>query len=151
MQRIKVKIDKQEALHHFRGTNENGMSINMDSNDRSNFRGPTPIEVLLMSIGGCSGIDVVDSMHEENHVLEDFSIEVVGYRDKSVVPSLVKEIEVNYGLKGEIPEAKVLRAVAISISKYCTVAKMLSSEVTVNHSVELNGKKIKKMPDLKQI
>lgn len=105
--------------------------------------GNTPIELLLHAVGSCSGMDVISFLHEGKESLDHFQIDVSGWRDESTVPALVKKVHMKYCVAGEIEPQKVIRAIQLSIDKYCTVAHMIMPQVEVTFEVHLNEQVIK--------
>lgn len=100
------------------------------------------MEMLLMAIGGCSGIDVVSILKKQKQEIKNFSIEVDGEREAGKEPSLYKHIEVVFLLEGDMDPSKAKRAVELSMDKYCSVAKTLEKTAEINYSVKLNGVRI---------
>jgi putative redox protein len=150
IQKIKVRAEKQQGVHHFIGTNKNGHQVSMDCCE-SDSKGTSPLETLLMSVAGCSGVDVVDFLHEEDGVIRDFSIEIEGWRDKSQVPAALRGISILYSIQGEVRESKVLRAIKLSLEKYCAAIQSLDNQVNVDFGVTLNGEVLKNLPELSEL
>jgi len=90
----------------------------------TNF-GVRPMQMLLMALGGCSGIDIVSILKKQRQPVEGFHMEINGEREHGVEPSLWKSIHVVFVLKGNIDEGKAKKACALSIDKYCSVAATL--------------------------
>jgi putative redox protein len=102
------------------------------------------MQTLLMGLGGCSGIDVVMILQKQKINPEVFEIEIDAQRDPNNTPSLFTEIHVTFKLGGEnLDDKKVLRAVSLSIEKYCSVAKILEATAQLTYSVVVNDVKVK--------
>lgn len=141
---MKVKLNRENNGFHFIAHSENGNSVSMDAGKAIGGEdlGVRPMEILLMALGGCSGIDVVSILKKQKQEIKNFSIEVDGEREAGKEPSLYKNIEVIFSLEGELDPTKVKRAVELSMDKYCSVAKTLEHTAVIKYFVELNGVRI---------
>jgi len=81
--------------------------------------------MLLMGLGGCSGIDIVSILKKQKQQVDGFRIHIDGERQAGKDPSLWKEIHLVFELKGPIDKEKAQRACALSVEKYCSVAATL--------------------------
>jgi putative redox protein len=115
--------------HRFDGITEHGTITIAGGGDESGL-GPTPMSLLLLSVGGCTGMDVVDILRKMRQPLESFSVEVVGERADEH-PKRYTSIEVVYRLKGTLDEAKVRRAIELSETKYCGAEATLRAGVSL--------------------
>lgn len=138
----KVILTRKNDHVHFEATDEEGLTVQIDGGPGvgGEGKGVRPMQLLLMGLGGCSSIDVVEILRKQRQQLDDIQVEVIGDRDTSKVPSPYTDIEVIFDLKGEIDPAKAQRAVDLSIEKYCSVAKTLETFATIKAQVRLNGK-----------
>lgn len=122
-----VSVDWIDALR-FAGTTPKGATITMDS---AGAAGPSPMDVLLMSGGACSGMDVVSILEKMQVTLAHCRIEMSGTRaDEN--PRRFLSITMRFRIKGEgLTEAKAERAVALSVEKYCSVMRSLDEGIEV--------------------
>ncbi|HET8855249.1 MAG TPA: OsmC family protein [Salinimicrobium sp.] len=139
---MKISLNRLNDRFHFETKNERGHTVHLDNNSEDNPQGASPMELLLMGIAGCSGIDIVSILSKQHHELKDFKMEVEGKRIEGAVPNVFTEIQLNVHLQGEIPENKARRAVELSIEKYCSVSKMLEKTAEISFNIILNGKTI---------
>ncbi|MFW5920837.1 MAG: OsmC family protein [Polyangiales bacterium] len=93
-------------------------------------RGLRPMELLLVSLAGCSAVDVVKILTQQKQQLDDLRIEVEGRR-ADAVPATYEHIRMRFVAGGDVSEHKLERAVRLSVDKYCSVAKMLVPDVRV--------------------
>jgi putative redox protein len=122
-----VTVDWIDALR-FAGTTPKGATITMDSAGNA---GPSPVDVLLMSGAACSGMDVVSILEKMQVTLAHCRIEVSGTRAEEH-PRRLLAITLRFRIKGEgLTEAKVERAVALSVEKYCSVMRSLDPGIAV--------------------
>lgn len=112
-----------------------GPAVVMDGNGRA---GPTPVQLLIASIAGCSAVDVVDILGKMRVPLE--SLEVVVEADRVAdPPRRLSRVRLVYQTRG-VPagdEQKLRRAVALSHEKYCSVLHTLRPEVEVESEIVL--------------
>ncbi|OSN05505.1 OsmC family protein [Lonsdalea iberica] len=119
----------------FIGESASGHQIVMDGN--AGDKAPSPMEVLLMSAGGCSAIDVVSILQKGRHDVADCEVRLTSER-RQEAPRLFTAINLHFIVTGKgLTEQAVSRAVSLSADKYCSVALMLGSAVTITHSHEV--------------
>lgn len=99
--------------------------------------GPRPMEMVLMGLGGCTGIDVVMMLQKMGQDIKDVQIEIESERAEDI-PKVYTKIHVNFKVIGnDLNEKKVKRAVGLSAEKYCSVSKMLEATVEMSHGFEI--------------
>jgi len=122
----------------FLGTSESGHTIVLDANDGN--LAPSPLENVLISLGGCSSVDVVSILQKTRQQVDECFVEITGTRVDSV-PKLFKDIHLHFVVVGQdIAEKHVERAVSLSADKYCSVALMLAEKVNITHDFEIRNK-----------
>jgi putative redox protein len=95
------------------------------------------MELLLMSLGGCTGADVVGILEKKRQQVTGYEIEVRGNR-RDEHPRIYTEIEVVHRLRGRGLDPKaVAHAIELSESKYCSVSAMLGAAATVTMRYEI--------------
>lgn len=99
--------------------------------------GPTPMELILMGLGGCSGMDVVFILQQKmKKDLLALQVAVEGTKAEEH-PRRYTDITVNYKLRGrEIAEKDVARAIALSLDKYCSVANTIKNTAKITAHYE---------------
>ncbi|APG60277.1 OsmC family protein [Christiangramia salexigens] len=137
---MKISLKRLNDNYLFETKNERGDIVLLDNKSEEEPKGSSPMDLLLRGIAGCSSIDVVMILKKQQHELEDIQVEVEGFREDGAVPNVFKKIHIKFNLKGDVPEAKALRAVKLSMDKYCSVSKMLEKAAEISYSVELNSK-----------
>jgi putative redox protein len=123
----KVTIALRQPEYGFEATDENGISIRMDNSISGGGQGygVSPMQSMLMALGGCSGIDVVSILKKQRQQLEGLIIHVSGERETDKVPALWKEAHMSFELRGAIDYDKAMQAARLSVDKYCSVAETL--------------------------
>lgn len=119
----------------FMGTSESGHIINMDANGGN--LAPSPMENVLMSLGGCSSVDVVSILQKSRQDIRDVRVEISGNR-VDTIPRVFSDIHLHFVVTGtEVNEKQVERAINLSADKYCSVAFMLNKSVKITHDFEI--------------
>jgi len=139
---MKISLKRINENYLFETVNERGNIVLLDNKSDEEPKGASPMDLLLRGIAGCSSIDIVMILRKQNHELEDLQVEVDGYRDDGAIPNVFKKIHLDFILKGDVPAAKVERAVKLSMDKYCSVSKMLEKAAEISYSVSLNSEKV---------
>jgi putative redox protein len=100
--------------------------------------GPRPMELMLLSVGSCSAVDVVHILKKARQAVTDCVVEVEGQR-ADTEPKVFTDIHLKFIISGkDMNEAQVKRAVELSADKYCSASIMLKrGGVNVTHSYEL--------------
>ena len=100
------------------------------------------MELLLMGIAGCSGIDIVLILKKQQLEMTNFQMDVEGMRVDGEVPNVFRKIHLKIYIDGDIPAKKAQRAVDLSLEKYCSVSKMLEKTAEITSEIILNGKPV---------
>lgn len=117
----------------FLGRSGTGHAVVFDS-DKENGVAPTPMEMLLMSAGACSSVDVVSILQKAKQQVTDCKVVLTGER-VDTIPRVFAKIHLHFEITGfDISEKHVERAVNLSAEKYCSVSIMLQQAMTVTHS-----------------
>ncbi|MGI8566196.1 MAG: OsmC family protein [Pyrinomonadaceae bacterium] len=94
-------------------------------------RAATPMELLLMALGGCTAVDVVSILRKKREQVTDYRVEVRGQR-RDEYPRKYTRMEVHHIVRGRgVSEKAVAQAIELSETKYCSVA------ATLGHGVEI--------------
>lgn len=102
--------------------------------------GSRPMELLLMSVGGCSSMDVMTILKKARQDLTDCRIEVEGQRDENAQPKAFTDIHLQFILTGrDLNEKHVSRAVALAVEKYCSAIASLAPSVKVTHGYTIQA------------
>lgn len=102
-------------------------------------QGNRPMELLLMGVVGCTGIDIAMILERMRVPLEGLEIEASATR-REEHPKSFTEIHMTYHIAGEVPPAKAWRAVHLSEEKYCSAIGSMNALVTPH--LVLNGAEV---------
>lgn len=125
--------------YKFAGTCDSGHSLVLDAAEEAGGKdeGARPLELLLVALGACSGMDVISILQKQSQIVRSFEIRVSGTRREDY-PKYYTKIQVEYALTGHnLDQAKAKRAVELSEQKYCSVYAMLVVKATITSSIQL--------------
>lgn len=133
---MKAKVSWIDGMA-FVGHSETGHKIVMDGDRQGGA--PSPMEMVLMSAGTCSAIDVVSILEKARQKVVNVDVELSAERAETI-PKVFTSIHLNFIVTGEdVAEKHVERAVKLSADKYCSVAKMLEHSATITHGYEIKA------------
>ena len=118
----------------FNGVNGKGESITMSGSGN----GFSPMELLLLGLAGCTGIDVVMILEKKRQKVDEFKVIVRGMR-RDEIPRIYTKIEVEYLIRGNgIDRDSIEQAIRLSEEKYCSASHMLgqSAEIISTYKLE---------------
>ena len=98
--------------------------------------GPRPMEMLLLGLAGCTGMDVISILQKKRQKVSGFAMHLHGYRADEH-PKRYMRIEIEYVFRGEnlSPEA-IARSIELSQTKYCSVSASLNAEIAYTFRIE---------------
>jgi putative redox protein len=124
---IKIDIERVHGDYGFEARDSNGHVVKIDTSPETggqNF-GSRPMQLLLMGLGGCSGIDIISILRKQRQDVQGFHAHIEGERQAGVEPSLWQNVKLVFSLTGTIDAEKAKRACELSMNKYCSVAETL--------------------------
>lgn len=140
-----VTISRVSGDYGFEAVDSSGSRITMDTSPDhggSDF-GVRPMQNLLMSLGGCSGIDVVGILKKQRQEYTALRIVVEGEREQGALPALWVSAHMIFGFDGGLDAAKAVHAAKLSVEKYCSVAETLRrAGCEITWEVVVNGQPI---------
>lgn len=125
------------------GKTDSNVWITMDGPEEfgGSNAGVRPKELLLLSLAGCTGSDVVSILQKKRSKLEDFEINITA-ETKDEHPQVFTKIHIEYVFYGnEVKKEDVERAIELSSTKYCSVQAMLRPSVEITHSYRIEPSK----------
>lgn len=120
------------------GVEINGHEITIDAVEQfgGKDRGPRPKPLLLVSLAGCTAMDVVSLLKKMRVDFEDLSVTVAGELTDEH-PKYYKKIHVTYFIKGDyVDNVKVGKAVTLSQDRYCGISAMLGKVSDLTHEIK---------------
>jgi putative redox protein len=139
---MKVTLDRINDDFLFEAKGANNVSVFIDNKTNEVVKGASPMELVLMAVGGCNAIDIIYVLKKQRQEIQSYKVEVEGERIEGPAAKPFKSIHVTVYLEGDIAVEKAKRAAALSFEKYCSVSLTLTGCVTVTYQIVLNGNKI---------
>jgi putative redox protein len=120
----------------FAGEMDNGYKLNLDGNGKN----LSPMEAVLISVGACSSVDVVEIMRKSRQVMHGCYCELEAERAESA-PRKFTKIHAHFVVQGNnLNEKTLARAVQLSTEKYCSVMLMLTGNVCITTSFAIQNR-----------
>jgi len=99
--------------------------------------GPSPMELVLIGLGGCTAYDVVHILEKGRQPIEDVTVALDAERAVEE-PKVFTRVHMHFVVKGRgIAPEKVERAIALSAEKYCSASAMIAKTATITHDFEV--------------
>jgi putative redox protein len=140
---MEVVLNRLDQDFHFEAKGSSPIPVHIDAAEGigGHNAGARPMELLLMGLGGCTAIDVILILKKQRQNVEDFQIRVQGDREKieGTEKTPFRKINIQFELEGEIDGNKALKAIQMSMDKYCSATAQLEPSATITHTLVLNG------------
>jgi len=121
----------------FVGTDSTRHSLVMSTQDEENATGLKPSELLLLALGGCTGVDVISILRKKRQRVTGLEIHVTGQQDADP-PWAFRQIHLEYVIRGrDLSEQAVKRAIQLSEERYCSVRATISGVAQITSSYRL--------------
>ncbi len=133
-----AKVKYVDGLQ-FVGEASSGHAIVMDGDPESggNNTGLRPMELLLIGLGGCSGMDVASILKKKRQDLRGLEINVKGEKAENY-PKRFTNIDIEFVLTGrDLSDEAVKRAIDLSMEKYCSVKATMEGSARINFSYRI--------------
>lgn len=109
-------------------------TIHIDGHSKE---GPSPPETLLGALAACTGVDVVEMLTKRKTPPASIDISVTAERSGST-PRRITKAHLAFRITGAgIDHKQTMRAIELSVTRYCTVRDTLDPEMPVTWSLEL--------------
>ncbi len=136
---MKIHLKRSNDAVLFEASNERGHTVMIEGGHSVGGldTAPYPTEVFMMSQAACTAVDVIELLKKMRQPLKHMEIELDGQRAQDQVPKLFTHIHLHYKLYGDIKPSKAEKAISLSITKYCTVTKMIDHLAKITYSFEI--------------
>jgi len=102
-------------------------------------KGPRPKPLLMLSLAGCTAMDVISILKKMKVEIKDFQIKVEGDITEEH-PKHFTKIHLIYEFTGtDLPTDKINHAIELSQEKYCGVSATLKKSVHISYEIKLNN------------
>jgi putative redox protein len=125
-------------------TEMDGHKIVIDADQKvgGEGKGPKPKPLMLLSLAGCTGMDVISILRKMRVELDDFNVEV-GADETDEHPVHYNKMHVIYSFEGkDLPHEKIKKAVSLSEERYCGVSAVYKKAMDITSEIRINGEKI---------
>jgi putative redox protein len=116
-----------------------GVSIQLDAKGEVGGQGlgARPQSLLLVSLCGCSGMDVLSILRKKRQQVTGLEVRARAERAETH-PQVYTRIELSFVVEGEaLKPAAIERSIELSMTKYCPVAAMLQGVVPIETRYEI--------------
>jgi len=124
----------------FESDNPSGISLTMDAGEENGGEGKgyRPKALMLSSLAGCSGLDVVSLLKKMHAEVAEFRIDVTAELTDEH-PKFYNKVKVDYHFSdSELQPKKIQKAVNLSVTKYCGVMEMFRQFADVEIEIFLH-------------
>ena len=131
---------KWEGNMNLRGFDSKERDVLMDASPEVGGldKGMRPTELLLISLGGCAGLSLVNILNKMRIEFEEFDVEIEAQRAGDP-PKVFTSISVKYIISSKVLTIEKLeRAIRLGESN-CSVANMLVKACPITYRYQLNG------------
>jgi putative redox protein len=119
----------------FEATANSGFKVTLDSQDGGT--GFSPMELLLVSLAGCTGMDVIDILRKKRQAVTGLEVRVLGTRAETH-PRKYTSICIQYVVTGhQVDPEAVRRSIELSETKYCSVSATVSGTAQISTEFEI--------------
>jgi putative redox protein len=115
------------------GESHSGHHVVMDA-DAAHVGGPTPMELVLMALCGCTAVDVVSILRKKREPFTSLTVSAMAEQAPEP-PRVFTHILLTYHVGGHVSAKAAEDAVALSKNKYCSVSKMLEKGVAIDYEI----------------
>lgn len=138
---MEINLARKNKKFHFEAANAEGQTVGIDANPAigGEGKGFRPMEMLLVGLGGCSGIDMVNMLTKQKEPLDDVKIKITATRKDNEVPAIFEEINIHFDMFGKLSEQKVKRALDLTFEKYCSVSNIIGRSAEIKFSYAIHA------------
>ena len=132
---VKVRWVEKSA---FAGLSESGHWIMMDSTFNGGDGGaPSPIEYVLMGLGGCTGIDLVSILQKMRQEVTGIEMEIEGRRAEDH-PRVYEYVRLKYRIRGKnLSHERIKAGIELADEEYCSIGAMLRKTADYAYEIEI--------------
>jgi putative redox protein len=135
---MRAKVKYTDGMQ-FVGETDSGHAVIMDGDTEvgGSNTGPRPMELLLLGIGGCSGMDIISILKKKKENVRDVDININGKKAEEY-PKKFTDIDIEFIVRGkDLSDEAVKKAIELSMTKYCSVKATLEgiAKITYTHKI----------------
>ncbi len=112
---------------------ENGPGMLLDSSDGGS--GPTPMQVVLMGVAGCTAMDVVSILKKKRANISDLQVNISGDQAQEH-PKRYTDINIEFIVHGKgVKPQDMERSIELSLTKYCSATASVNANVAHTYRI----------------
>ena len=136
MAQVSVTWQHEDLL--LEAENDTGNKITLDSSTGvgGKNRGARPLQLMLISLAGCTSMDVLSILQKKREPVQDFQVIVTAEQAESH-PKVFTSMHIEYVITGNVSEKAVQRAIDLSENIYCPAQAMLRPAATITSSYRI--------------
>ena len=137
---VKVELERVNSSSAFEARDAEGHVVKIDTSPEKGGEnyGVRPMQLLLMGLGGCSGIDILSILKKQRQEVRHFRMRIEADRESGKEVTLWTDITLVFEFEGNVDRTRAEKACALSMDKYCSVAETLRrAGSTFNWKVEI--------------
>ena len=132
MAQVEARLKWTDGLQFVARAGE-GPALVIDTRDGGS--GPGPMQLVLIGIAGCTGMDVVTILQKRRVHLTGLEVVIRGERAEEY-PRRYTAIEIEYVVTGTgIKPRDVELAIKLSEEKYCSATASINAEITHSYRI----------------
>jgi putative redox protein len=131
----KIVTEWQSDMHFVSEAEGGNVILDADQSVGGKGLGLRPKQLMLVSLSGCTGMDVASLLKKMRAEVEEFKIEVDGELTEEH-PKVYKKVVVHYYFKDKnYKKDKIEKAVDLSVNRYCGVFEMFRQFCDITHEI----------------
>ena len=132
---VEAKLSWTDGLQ-FVARAENGPGVVLDNHEGAS--GPTPMQMVLMGVAGCTAMDVVSILKKKRSCFTDLHVNISGDQAEDH-PKRYTQINIEFVVHGKgVKPNDVERSIELSATKYCSAISSVNAEVKHTYRIVEN-------------
>jgi putative redox protein len=122
----------------FTGAADSGYAVALDdSADGGGGSATTPVELVLIALAGCAGMDVISILRKQRQPVIGLEVRAHGQR-RDELPRIFTAIGLHFVVRGAgVAPTAIERAIELTQTRYCSVWGMLAPQAAIMPSFEI--------------
>lgn len=132
-----VEVKWNGKMNFTASIDEHKITMDLDEARGGNNEGPRPKPLMLASLGGCSGLDVISILSKMKIEPEYFNMHLEGEQTEDI-PKRYDKIKIIYEFKGkDLSVEKIKKAIELSQDKYCGVSAVYKKSIDISYEIRI--------------
>ena len=134
-----IEIELQEGMQ-LEAVGIDGVNVSLDADPGHGGKGLgfRPLELMLVSLGSCTGMDVISILRKKRQKVSRYLVEVAAAQAEEH-PHVFTDVHIRHIFQGEnVDEEAVRRAIELSETKYCPAFAMLKEATPIHSTFEIH-------------